>query len=228
MSGLARSVQFTARARRRPWPGRARVEARPAMTEDGAGPAPGPQPLPPLARAFLAVGLLLFFVLAVLHFGAPVLLPAVEAIVVWFVLNAAARACAACRGPARACRKAWRSCSRRWSRFVVGFLVVESSVRTAAPRPADFAGFRTALGPLVDALRRRPRHPGRGLSTAWSTAIASSSTRCAQRRRGHATTISHFSIVAIYVAFLLVDQQFFDLKLRALSPDPSAAPPSRR
>ena len=44
----------------------------------------------PLARAFLIAGLV-FFVGAVLHLGAPVIVPVVEALVVWFVLNAMAR-----------------------------------------------------------------------------------------------------------------------------------------
>ena len=32
--------------------------------------------------------------------------------------------------------------------------------------------------------------------------------------------VSHFSIVGIYVGFLLVDQRFFGRKLEALIPDP--------
>ena len=41
------------------------------------------------ARAFLVAGLV-FFTAAVLHLGAPVIVPVVEALVVWFVLNAMA------------------------------------------------------------------------------------------------------------------------------------------
>ena len=51
-----------------------------------AVPEPG---LQPLVKAFLAVGLA-FFTVATLHLASPVLVPAVEALVVWFVLNALA------------------------------------------------------------------------------------------------------------------------------------------
>jgi hypothetical protein len=46
-------------------------------------------PLPPLARAFLGFGLA-FFAAATLYLGAAVLVPLVEAVFVWFVLNAMA------------------------------------------------------------------------------------------------------------------------------------------
>ena len=49
---------------------------------------PSPTP-PPLVRAAAAVGLV-FFVVATLYLAAGVLVPVVEALVVWFVLNAMA------------------------------------------------------------------------------------------------------------------------------------------
>ena len=189
------------------------------MTEDGAGPSlPGPQPLPPLARAFFAAGLTAI-VVAVLHFGAPVLLPAVEAIVVWFVLNAVAKGLRRLPWAGAHLSQGAALLLAALAALLVGFLVVESSVRTAALLGPQTMGFRTALDPLVDWAATGLGIPdadllnrmvdGIGLEAALRQVVAAM-----------LTTISHFSIVAIYVAFLLVDQQFFDLKLRALVPDP--------
>ena len=102
--------------------------------------------------------------------------------------------------------------------FAIGFWVVQTTLRELAAMGPQLARAQQALGPLLE----RAIGPldfsdrdvlGRlvdtfGLGQALRQIVAAT-----------ASTISHFSIVAIYVGFLLVDQQFFDRKLDALVAD---------
>jgi predicted PurR-regulated permease PerM len=175
-------------------------------------------PLSPLVRASLSAGLA-FFVIGTLYFAAPVLVPAAEAVVVWFVLNAVANGLRRLPFVGRNLSAGAALALAALVALAVGFVVVENSLRTAALLGPSTLGFREALDPLVawvaatfgiaqeDLLNRAV--DGLGLEAAMRQIVA-----------GTIATISQFSIVAIYVAFLLVDQQFFDMKLRALVRDP--------
>ena len=106
----------------------------------------------PLARAFLAAGSPSSS--SRCSTGAPVLVPVVEAVVVWFILNAVAeRPAADAGGRARLPRRRrWRSSARRRSgaRLPRG-AVLGAHRASLGPRAS---GFRDALDPLV-ALGRR-------------------------------------------------------------------------
>jgi AI-2 transport protein TqsA len=174
--------------------------------------------LPPLARAFLAAGLT-FFVVATLYFAASVLVPVAEAVVVWFVLNAVAGGLRRLPGLGRHLSPGGALALAALVALAVGVYVVQTSVRTAALLGPATLGFRDAMNPLIawaagilgipqeDLLKRMAG--GLGLESVLRQVVA-----------GMIAAVSQFSIVGIYVAFLLVDQQFFDLKLRALVPDP--------
>ena len=175
-------------------------------------------PLPPLARAFLAAGLT-FFVIGTLYFAAPVLVPAAEAVVVWFVLNAVAGGLRRLPVLGRHLSAGTALALAAVVALALGFYVVQNSVRTVALLGPSTLGFREAFAPLLrwlagmldipqDALLDRMAD-GLGLEGILRQVVA-----------GMLATINQFSIVAIYVAFLLVDQQFFDMKLGALVRDP--------
>ena len=169
-------------------------------------------------RAFLIAGLVLFTG-AVLYLGAPVIVPVVEALVVWFVLNAMANGAPAAAGVGRGCPGGRRCCSRRPSCWCSALLVVQSTVATIASLGPRAAGLQQALDPTVARLAA----PSASTPRRWSTGLLDSLGLEAMVRvvvAGMIGLVSHFSIVAIYVGFLLVDQQFFERKLAALVPDP--------
>jgi AI-2 transport protein TqsA len=173
----------------------------------------------PVVRA-AAVAALIFMAIATLYLGARVLVPVVEALVVWFVLNAMANGVR--RLPVVGERVPWivALLASSLAAFAIGLMIVQGSVRTAAAIGPQTSGLREALLPLVgwasemlgieqrDLLDRAVG--GLGVETVLRQVVAAT-----------LSTVSQFSVVAIYVAFLLVDQQFFDAKLRRLIPDPA-------
>jgi predicted PurR-regulated permease PerM len=171
----------------------------------------------PLLRAFLAAGLAVM-VGAVLRLGAPVIVPVVEALVVWLVLNAMANGLR--RMPLLGGVPWWGAILLSALVVVVlGALVVASTVATVATLGPRAAALQQALDPTVARLAGAIGFDaaalidglldGLGLETMVRSVVA-----------GMIGLVSHFSIVGIYVAFLLVDQQFFGPKLAALVPDP--------
>jgi predicted PurR-regulated permease PerM len=176
------------------------------------------EPPSPLVRAAATAGLV-FIVIAMLYFGAGLLVPVVEALVVWFVLNAMANG--VLRVPVVGPRlpRAVALLASALAVFVVGVLIVQSSVRTAAAIGPQAAGLGEALRPLAEWAGAMLGLPQEEL---FGRALGGLALEAALRQVVAATlgTISQFGIVAIYVAFLLVDQQFFAAKLRRLIPDP--------
>jgi AI-2 transport protein TqsA len=185
-----------------------------------------PAPLPPLLRAFLAAGLAAL-ALAAVSIGARVVVPVVEALLVCFVLNAGAGAIRRLPVVGRRLPRPLALVLAAAVGFAVGFWVVQTAVRELAAMGPRLAQAQEALGPLLE----RAIGPvdfterdllGRlvdtfGLGQALRQIVAAT-----------AATISHFSIVAIYVGFLLVDQQFLDAKLDLLLPDPARRARIRR
>ena len=178
----------------------------------------GPDPLPPLARAFLLAGLA-FFVVVALRFGAALLVPLVEAFLVCFVLNAAANAVRRLPLVGRLVPFPVALLLCAAIAFAVGFWVVQNSVRAVVAMGPQFAGYREAVGPLVERIAGGFGVPG---PDALDRMINSLGLGAALRQVAAATaaTVSHFSIVAIYVAFMFVDRQYLGRKLAALVPDP--------
>lgn len=171
----------------------------------------------PLTKAFLVAGLILFSVVLVAY-GSNVLIPLAVALLVWFFINALA--------------KAYR---RLWSRWfgpmthlsiVLALLtmiaaslfaleVVISNVSTMSASSADFERSLTVLldklatATGVDREELLDEVLGQfGLGQLLSS-IVSATTSFA----------NSFAVVFIYVIFLLVEQKFFDVKLNAIVRD---------
>ena len=103
--------------------------------------------------------------------------------------------------------------------LIAGLYVAETAVRAISAMGPRAAGFREALTPLVD---WREGTLGIPQADLLNRVIDSLGLETALRQVIAATisTISQFGLVSIFVAFLLVDQQFFDRKLRLTVPDP--------
>lgn len=171
----------------------------------------------PLLRAFLIVGLLLFSGLF-LSLGAPVIVPVIEALLVWFVLNAMATGLR--RMPLLGAVPHWGAILlSAIVVLVLGGLVVLSTVATVASLGPRAGGLQEALDPTITRLAGTIGFDAAsfidglldqmGLEAMMRSIVA-----------GMIALVSHFSIVGLYVGFLLVDQPFFPAKLRALVPDP--------
>jgi AI-2 transport protein TqsA len=173
----------------------------------------------PLVRAFLIAGLALFTG-ASLHFAAPVIVPVVEALAVWFVLNAMANGLRQLPGLGPRLPGWLALLLSALIAVVVALLVVQSTVATVISLGPRASGLQQALDPTLvrlagalglDAAALLNRAlDGLGLEAMVRTVVT-----------GMIGLVSHFSIVAIYVGFLLVDQQFFGRKLEALVRDPA-------
>ena len=103
-------------------------------------------------------------------------------------------------------------------------------MRTVAVIGPQIAGYETALGPLLERAGALAGLSGPELSERLVGGLGLD-VLVRQLVAATAATINHFGVVAIYAAFLLVDQQFFDRKLRALQPDPvrrAETAPARR
>lgn len=182
------------------------------------GAAPRGEGTAPVVRA-AAVTVIGFVVVWTLHAGSSVILPVVEALVVWFVLNAIADGVERTPFVGRHLPRGLALVLAAAGAFVIGFLVVENSVRTATDLGPRAMSFRAGLDPFVawaaDVLGIEREEMVRNFASGFGIEAV-----IRQVVAAAVSTISHFGIVAIYVAFLLVDQQFFEKKLRLIFPDP--------
>ena len=183
-------------------------------------------PLTPLPRAFMGVGLVLAFVV-LMRIGAPVIVPVVEAVLVCFLLNAAAAALRRVPGIGPRLPRPLALVGASLIALAAGLWVVETTVRTVAVIGPQIAGYETALGPLLERAGALAGLSGPELSERLVGGLGLDAL-VRQLVAATAATINHFGVVAIYAAFLLVDQQFFDRKLRALQPDPVRRAETRR
>lgn len=171
----------------------------------------------PLTKAFLVSGLILFSVVLVAY-GSNVLIPLAVALLVWFFINALA--------------KAYRQLWSKWFGPMTGLSivlalltmvaasllaldVVISNVSTMRASSADFERSLTILLDKLAAFTGVDQEQimdevfGQfGLGQLLSS-IVSATTSFA----------NSFAVVFIYVVFLLIEQKFFDLKLNAIVRD---------
>lgn len=121
---------------------------------------------------------------------------------------------------ARWCRAGWLTIGALGV-FALGYLIVDSSIRTASALGPRAQGIGDALDPLLAWASEMMGFPVTTQAVV-DRAIGALGLEAAVRQIVAAVyaTISQFSVVAIYVAFLIVDQKFYPAKLRALIPDP--------
>lgn len=154
-----------------------------------------------------------------LALGAPLLVPLAEALLVWFVVNALADALR--RLPRIGHRLS--PLASRWIAAglvaVAGLAVVYSGVRSLAHLGPQALHLQTSLDPLVRGISSLLGTEGAALIDRALDAIGIE-TLFRQVVLGLVSLINQFGIVAIYVAFLLVDQTFHAAKLRIIFPDP--------
>jgi predicted PurR-regulated permease PerM len=158
-------------------------------------------------------------VIAALGLGAPFLVPFAEALLVWFVVNALADALR---------RVPWVSArlpegAARWVAAaivaLIGLVILYSAAKSLALLGPQAFRLQTSLDPLVRGIAALFGTEGAAILDRTFDAIGLE-TLVRQMVLGLIGLVNQFGLVAIYLAFLLVDQAFFPAKLRILFPDP--------
>ncbi len=187
--------------------------------EDATEPSRSGEPEPAgLVRiaAILVIGALVITALTV---GARFLVPLAEALLVWFVVNAFADALR--RQPLIGDRLS-PGASRWLAAGIValaGVAIVYSGVRSLAHIGPQALVLQTSLDPLVQGIATVIGVEIGGIVDRALDSIGVE-TLVRQVVLGLIALINQSGLVAIYVAFLLVDQTFYPAKLRILFPDP--------
>ena len=192
------------------------------MTEAEAGRAPAPAP-PPVPRDTVfrvaAVVLLVVLVAFSLRAGAPILVPFVEAVLVWFIVNALATSLRRITVQGRTLRAGQ---SLGLAALIIALLAIAgvySGVTSLVSVGPQATRIQTSLDPLLQAVARTFGTDS-GVVLGRAVDALGLETLMRQLVVGFLGLINQFGLIAIYVAFLLVDQAFFPAKLRLLFPDP--------
>lgn len=192
------------------------------MTEADAGRAPAPAP-PPVPRDTVfrvaAVILLVVLVAFSLRAGAPILVPFVEAVLVWFIVNALASSLRRIRVQGRTLRAGQSLGLAALITALLALAGVYSGVTSLVSVGPQATRIQTSLDPLLQAVARTF---GTDSGVVLGRAVDALGVETLMRQLvvGFLGLINQFGLIAIYVAFLLVDQAFFPAKLRLLFPDP--------
>ena len=192
------------------------------MTEADAGRAPAPAP-PPVPRDTVfrvaAVILLVVLVAFSLRAGAPILVPFVEAVLVWFIVNALASSLRRIRVQGRTLRAGQSLGLAALITALLALAGVYSGVTSLVSVGPQATRIQTSLDPLLQAVARTF---GTDSGVVLGRAVDALGVETLMRQLvvGFLGLINQFGLIAIYVAFLLVDQAFFPAKLRLLFPEP--------
>jgi predicted PurR-regulated permease PerM len=166
-----------------------------------------------------ALCIIVVVTVSVLSLGAPIFLPIVEALLVWFVVNALAESL-------RRLPRVGAALSERQARWIAAGLMmlaaivaVYSGVWSVASFGPQAMQLQSSLDPLVRGLAALlGPETGAMIDRAFDAVGLEALVR--QIVLGLLGLINQFGIIAIYVAFLLIDQAHFPAKLRLLIPDP--------
>jgi predicted PurR-regulated permease PerM len=168
----------------------------------------------------LAAGLLICAVIiVVLRAGATIFVPVAAAIIVWFILNGMAQALQ--RMPAFG-----PHLSRTGALLIavviialLGVAAIWSGARSAMDLSQRATDLQSSLDPLIAHFASKVGADEAALLDR-SLDIIGLESLMQKIVTGVLAMINQIGVVALYVAFLLADQAFFDVKMKALFPDP--------
>ncbi len=176
-----------------------------------------PQPLALLTKTFLVSGLL-FLTVLFLVYGAGVLIPVAIALLVWFLLNAMANGYRKLPIIGRLVPWSLALILSLATVLLIGFLVLDMVVSTVTDLGTRTSDFQRSLDPLIDKIAEKLNLSNKAVLNRIVDRIG------IERLLGQivaamASFASQFGVIVIYVIFLMIDQQFFDMKLKALVRD---------
>lgn len=165
--------------------------------------------MPSLTKAFLISGLVLFAAILLAQ-GASVLIQLAVALLVWFLINAVANGIQKLALP-----RAFALGIAIIAIFVSGFLVLNLVVANLTAMTARTADFQTSFNPLINKIADfagisdkdvlNQMFDRLGVEKLFGTMVSAV-----------ASFVSQLGVIIVYVIFLLIEQTFFEAKLRAL------------
>lgn len=166
-----------------------------------------------------ALCIIIVVIVTVLALGAPIFLPIVEALLVWFVVNALADSLRRLPHVGSALSEGQARWIAAGLMTVAAMVAVYSSVWSVASFGPQAMQLQSSLDPLVRGLAALlGPETGAVIDRAFDAVGLEALVR--QIVLGLLGLINQFGIVVLYVAFLLIDQAHFPAKLRLLIPDP--------
>lgn len=182
---------------------------------DGLGQQASVQPpMPALTKAFLISGLTLFAAILLAQ-GATVLIQLAVALLVWFLINAVATGIQRLTIGGRPLPRNLALTVAIVGIFVTGFLVLNLVVANLSAMTARVSDFQNSFNPLVN---RIAEWAGVSDKTVLNQMFDRLGVEQLFGILVSAVTgfVSQLGVIVVYVIFLLVEQSFFDAKLRAL------------
>jgi len=167
---------------------------------------------------FAAVALVAAIVLLGLTAGATLLVPVAEAVIVWFLINGLARTIRRLPIPLLRARPAVALVISVLSVFALCSVAVYTGVQSTLSFGPNASTLQNGLDPLVNTVADTL---GKDRAVLMDRALEAVSieTLLQQIVVGLLSLLNQFGVVAIYVAFLLADQVFFEQKMKALFPN---------
>ncbi|MDA7946757.1 MAG: AI-2E family transporter [Hyphomicrobiaceae bacterium] len=170
-----------------------------------------------LTRAFLISGLALIALILLVN-GSDVFVPLAVAMLVWFLINAIATGIKRIPLGGKLVPRPVALLLSVAAILGSGFLIVDLIIRNVSAMSARRIDFSSSLNPLVDKVAEWI-----GVSNSEVLNKFFDTIGIEQLLGKIVSTTASFSgqlgVVSLYVVFLLVEQQFFDVKLRALIRD---------
>jgi predicted PurR-regulated permease PerM len=160
---------------------------------------------------------LVAMILVFLVFGAAILIPLAVALLLWFFINALADAFRRAAAPLFQMPWAIALILALATIFAASLFVIDLVVANVAYMGQHTANFDASLSLLVDKIAKFAGIQSHEVMDRV-TALIQVDTLVSNIVSGMASLASQFILVFIFVIFLLVEQQFFDLKLRAVIP----------
>lgn len=170
-----------------------------------------------LIRSFLISGLVLL-TLALMVYGAGVLIPLAVAFLIWFLINAIATGFQRLTVAGRQMPRSIALALSLATTLVFGFLTLDLVVTNLSTMGTRTIDFESSLNPLIDRVADWAGVSNKDVLTKIFDTVG------LEKFFGRivsatASFSGQLGVVLVYVVFLLIEQQFFDVKLRALIPD---------
>ena len=176
-----------------------------------------PEKMDGLTKTFLVSGLILFAVI-LLVYGSGVLIPLAIGLLIWFLINAIASGFQRLSVAGRALPRTLAMMLSLASIVIAGFLVVDLVVVNVSEMSTRTIDFDKSLDPLIDKAADFAGISNKdvlnqifdkfGIENLFKKIVAAM-----------AGFASQLGVIVVYVIFLLIEQQFFDIKLNALVKD---------
>lgn len=170
-----------------------------------------------LTRSFLVSGLVMLATVALVY-GSGVLVPLAIAFLIWFLINAISRGFQKISMGGKRLPRSAALVLALVTVFAIGMKAMDLVVTNLTVMSTRTIDFETSLNPLIDKFAEWSGLPNKEILNKIFDSIGIE--KLFGRIVGAAASLSgQLGVVIVYIIFLLIEQQFFDLKLNALIKD---------